>query len=168
MVERKRRAYKKEVDGLTKTQRYRLKDIEAYRKKKAAFARTPAERERRNKYMQEWKKLNHKKTLESANKSYHKHKHKHVKRNKNYALKYTYGISLVEYEEMLLKQNNKCAICKVDKSEFSKRLCVDHCHKTGKIRGLLCNNCNTILGFYETRLEQIKIQLEEYLKGEIW
>jgi Recombination endonuclease VII len=56
-----------------------------------------------------------------------------------------YGISPEEFDAMLATQNGVCAICK-RKSE--KKLCVDHCHVTGVVRGLLCNKCNTGLGFY--------------------
>lgn len=61
-----------------------------------------------------------------------------------------YGLSVYEYEHMLKKQNHVCAICK--KPEILIRngkvqpLSVDHDHDTGKIRGLLCVNCNKILG----------------------
>lgn len=61
-----------------------------------------------------------------------------------------YNITPEQYSEMLIKQNNLCAICgKVDFSTIKNRtlsLSVDHCHKTGKIRELLCNNCNLAMG----------------------
>lgn len=52
-----------------------------------------------------------------------------------------YGLSKEEYCSMLIKQNRKCYIC-----EKEKKLQIDHCHKTGKVRDLLCQNCNTMLG----------------------
>jgi hypothetical protein len=55
-----------------------------------------------------------------------------------------YGISLEQYEAMVARQGGLCAICK-EKPE--KSLCVDHCHTSGRVRGLLCNNCNCMLGF---------------------
>src|SRR6266851_7644995 len=61
-------------------------------------------------------------------------------------LKYTYGISVEEYDALLARQNGKCAICR-EKPE-GQTLCVDHCHVTGRIRGLLCRNCNVGLGNY--------------------
>lgn len=54
-----------------------------------------------------------------------------------------YGITVSEYDQMLKEQNNLCKICKQD---FIKTPHVDHCHETKKIRGLLCSNCNTMLG----------------------
>ena len=56
-----------------------------------------------------------------------------------------YGLSFGEYEQMLLDQANVCAICLNPPTE-TRRLCVDHDHKTGMVRGLLCGPCNTGLG----------------------
>lgn len=62
-------------------------------------------------------------------------------------LKRNYGISLEQYNDMLLIQDNKCMICKSEHT-FDRYgvLAVDHCHSSGEIRGLLCFKCNTILG----------------------
>ena len=58
-----------------------------------------------------------------------------------------YGITLVQYSSLLLKQSYRCAICGTkDPLGPSGEFVVDHCHGTGKIRGLLCNHCNTGLG----------------------
>jgi hypothetical protein len=54
-----------------------------------------------------------------------------------------YGITLEEFEEFLSKQNNACSICE---EAFIKTPHIDHDHKTKKVRGLLCSNCNTMLG----------------------
>ncbi len=57
-----------------------------------------------------------------------------------------YGMSLLEYQLRLALQNGACAICK---KKPNGPLCIDHCHLTGKVRGLLCHKCNSALGFYE-------------------
>jgi len=62
-----------------------------------------------------------------------------------------YGIDTETYNEMLLKQSNVCAICFLPESKKHQngkicKLAIDHCHKTGKIRGLLCSKCNTGIG----------------------
>jgi hypothetical protein len=57
----------------------------------------------------------------------------------------TYGLSLEEYDVMAAEQDNRCAICN---TETKGRLCVDHCHATGKVRGLLCVNCNIAIGAF--------------------
>lgn len=62
----------------------------------------------------------------------------------NTKLKQRFGITLINYNEMLQKQNYKCAIC--FKAPDQERLAVDHCHTTNKIRKLLCKQCNLILG----------------------
>ena len=62
--------------------------------------------------------------------------------NADYQLRIKYGITLQKYEELLHKQDNKCFICRKDQSEESRRFAVDHDHKTGEIRGILCNFCN--------------------------
>ncbi len=51
-----------------------------------------------------------------------------------------------QYQNLLLEQNNQCKICGVEPDPDGRKLAVDHCHTTGKIRGLLCSNCNTALG----------------------
>lgn len=51
-----------------------------------------------------------------------------------------------------------CKRCKISKSleEFHKKLSVDHCHKTGKVRGLLCSNCNTAIGLLKEDINVLK------------
>ena len=71
---------------------------------------------------------------------------------KDKRLQKMYGITLAQYEAMILSQDGKCAICKQPettvhaKTGETSELCVDHCHKTGKVRGLLCNSCNRGIG----------------------
>lgn len=60
-----------------------------------------------------------------------------------------------KYEEMLKDQDYKCAICSKDHTD-SKKLHVDHCHVTGKARGLLCNNCNNGMGKLGDSIERLK------------
>jgi hypothetical protein len=70
----------------------------------------------------------------------------HSKRH--YYLKYKFGITEQQYDEMLKTQNYCCAICKSTTSgdKRSTRLSIDHCHKSGEIRGLLCSSCNKAIG----------------------
>jgi hypothetical protein len=60
--------------------------------------------------------------------------------------KWVYGLPTEEYERMLAGQ---CGVCKICKKKYRKRLCIDHDHENGDVRGLLCNNCNAGLGFYK-------------------
>jgi hypothetical protein len=80
-------------------------------------------------------------------------------------LKKKYNLSKEEYEKLLLAQNNKCAICNSDtpKGRYSS-FNVDHDHKTNKVRGLLCTNCNRGLGFFKDDIELLKKALY-YISG---
>lgn len=69
-------------------------------------------------------------------------------------LKRTYGMSLEDFQQRLETQNQCCAICKAHITTVThKQLVVDHCHSTGKIRGLLCDLCNTALGKFKDNKE---------------
>ena len=69
---------------------------------------------------------------------------------RNYNLKKKYGIDLEIYKNMLLEQKGVCKICGLPETAIIRgriaALAVDHCHETGKVRGLLCMNCNRMLG----------------------
>lgn len=62
-----------------------------------------------------------------------------------------YGLTPEQYHQFLVAQGGKCAICGKDNIRNGKsiRMCVDHDHKTGKVRGLLCNRCNVEVGYIE-------------------
>jgi hypothetical protein len=66
-------------------------------------------------------------------------------RDKHYSA--AYNLSIEEYVLLLAKQEGKCAICKCTESRDGTRFAVDHCHDTGKVRGLLCRPCNSAIGF---------------------
>lgn len=66
--------------------------------------------------------------------------------NRRAKLKKSFGITVQQYDEMLDAQGGCCALCGSDFPGGRGRFVVDHCHETGKIRGLLCNLCNVGLG----------------------
>ena len=63
---------------------------------------------------------------------------------RSYEMQRVYGITLETYDTMLAEQGGCCAICGT--STIKGRFAIDHCHKTGKVRGLLCFDCNTGIG----------------------
>jgi hypothetical protein len=73
------------------------------------------------------------------------HKHAISVRRQGAHLERRYGISRADYAALLARQGGVCAICG---KPPEKTLCVDHCHATGKVRGLLCRQCNFGLGCY--------------------
>lgn len=77
-------------------------------------------------------------------------------------LKRMFGMSLEQYDNKLQKQEGVCAICK-GLCKSGKRLAVDHNHTTGKIRDLLCGNCNGGLGKFQDNPELL-LKAAEYLK----
>jgi hypothetical protein len=62
-----------------------------------------------------------------------------------------YGITTLEYDSMSASQSHKCKIC-----EKETKLVVDHDHKTGIVRGLLCHHCNTMLGLAKDSLQTLQ------------
>lgn len=72
-------------------------------------------------------------------------------------LKHRYNLSVNEFNDMLLEQKQCCAICKIHISKSVRnKLVVDHNHKNGKVRKLLCYNCNNMIGFCEEKIDIIK------------
>ena len=112
------------------------------------------------KRINDWRIKNREYTNELSRLSYHRNKHKHIEDRKYRHLQYTYNITIEEYNKLLENQNNKCLICDRDINELAFNLCVDHDHKTGKIRGLICRKCNGALGWYELYYKSIN----NYLK----
>lgn len=85
----------------------------------------------------------------------------------NSYLKRVYGITLIDYKAMLDSQNHLCKICGAEgflmKEHHQIKLVVDHCHQSGKVRGLLCHNCNRALGLLKDSPE-ILLSAKNYLE----
>lgn len=95
-----------------------------------------------------------------------KYQKKWAKENKNITeairLRNCYGITLEEHGKMFKKQKGKCIGCLRHQSKLTRVLGVDHDHKTGKVRGLLCNDCNQVLGRAKDDVKILK-RLIKYL-----
>lgn len=81
---------------------------------------------------------------------------------------YDFGLTLEAYDMMLTEQNNRCALCKSDAfgRKGSNNWAVDHCHKTGNVRGLLCALCNLALGGYESFIDKVGEEaIKSYLQN---
>lgn len=81
--------------------------------------------------------------------------------NKRYKLKYTYGITVEDYQRLLQSQEGLCAICRLPPGD--EVLHVDHDHVTGKVRGLLHSNCNRGLGLFCDNPEALR-RAAEYVE----
>ncbi len=84
----------------------------------------------------------------------------HIRRKS--LLNYYYGLSLEAYQSLVDKNNGKCWIC--NSFPINRKLFVDHCHKTEKIRGVLCSKCNTAIAFFNDDINILNSAIE-YLGG---
>lgn len=71
----------------------------------------------------------------------------HPGHTRRYVVKCVYGLEPTAFDAMLAKQGNACAICRTSFEE--RRLTIDHCHNTGKVRGLLCASCNSGIAYLD-------------------
>lgn len=69
---------------------------------------------------------------------------------------YRYGISPDEMRQMHERQNGCCAICGTPEAELKRRLCIDHDHETGKVRGLLCDPCNNGIARFKEDVDSLR------------
>lgn len=80
-----------------------------------------------------------------------------------------YGISDEDYHRMMTEQSGRCAICSREGSWGGRRMSVDHCHKTGRVRALLCSGCNTALGNMGDNLQTLQKSMDYLRKhGATW
>ena len=104
--------------------------------------------------------------FKSQSKEYVNRRYSPEKR-KAYAVK-KYGLSVLEYTEMITRQNNKCAICGSYPDGRWQTLCIDHDHQTGKVRALLCVKCNRVVGLLKDSVElaeKLVLYLAKFRKG---
>ena len=80
------------------------------------------------------------------------------------SVKSNYGLSESELQEMMNQQKGQCKICGADLGLLDKRSCIDHCHTTGQIRGLLCSPCNKALAGLEYFNDNgLTAEVEDYI-----
>lgn len=126
-----------------------------------------AENERR------WRRENPEKVAEYYRRHRQKNKEKIAESNRRYRQanpekelarnrRRKYGLSHEQYQDLLIRQGNRCGICRASFDETTA--CVDHDHDTGTVRGLLCGRCNLSLGMFGDSLAGI-MAAADYLKG---
>jgi len=125
------------------------------------------DKEAKLKVNRDWHK-NNKASVRLRNSEWQKNNQDRVRHN---TLMSAHGITLDDYKSMLIQQNNLCAICHGAETKISKKtgrtknFCVDHNHKTGRIRGLLCDDCNIAIGKMKENINSLKAAIE-YLSKE--
>ena len=94
---------------------------------------------------QEWKRKNPERHRESERRRRRRRDSRQIRIERDQYLRRAYGLTLEEFDFLIAAQAGECAICaKVD----GERLHVDHDHATGRVRGLLCGNCNRAMGLF--------------------
>ena len=148
--ERDRTSERREAANAARKKR---REDPAYIEKQAAYQKTyqAANRERRKEYWTANRESFNYRARERRADPANKEKEEGYRKNgavrrKNYELKRRFGLSMAQYDEMLKQQSGSCAICGTPPQSI--RLSVDHCHKTGKVRGLLCWKCNLSIGHF--------------------
>jgi hypothetical protein len=76
-------------------------------------------------------------------------------------LRHRYGIGIAQYEQLFKEQHGKCGVCDTSHD----KLVVDHCHNSSKVRGLLCNNCNVLLGVSKENINTLIAAVNYLLYG---
>ena len=149
-------------------EKYREQGLERYKNKKPELRA----------YYKEYYAKNKDKVIARQLENYHKNnaemrirrakwREKNKGRIQNDYLQRRYGITTEEREAIFQKQGGCCRLCGATENNDSRgvQLHVDHCHKTGKVRGILCNECNMMLGFAKDNVTILEAAIE-YLKEE--
>jgi len=111
-----------------------------------------------NEYQKSWRLANRDKALAISRRS--EEKRKKSGKNKNRHLMRSYGLSPEKFEALKIVAGNKCQVCNRPWQNGYGRHVIDHCHKTGKVRGILCGPCNRALGLLGDDENRIKSLLK--------
>lgn len=99
------------------------------------------------------------KNRENNKEKMYAHRRTKVEEKREYDYRLKYGIGIGEYDKMFSAQSGVCAICGNEQGD-GKRLCIDHDHKSGDIRGLLCYKCNHAIGKAEDNPQRLQKMID--------
>lgn len=140
-----RARYQANIDKMREYERERYKRNGAERKRNARAKR----REHYRAKHREWRGLNPEKVkawdTQKYRKQYAKNPSRFWKRARKAHYKKQYGLTIEEYDTMMRKSGLKCKLCRLPFSAVRKKA-MDHCHKTEKVRGVICRSCNAAMG----------------------
>lgn len=128
----------------------------------ASLGRTEQQRERQREHAANYRLFNADKVQMQAA----RWRRDNQRNIKHHHLLSRYGIGIDEYDALYEKVGGKCQICAapiahiVGNAKPGDKACLDHCHDSGKVRGLLCHYCNRSLAFFEKYKEQATTYLE--------
>jgi Recombination endonuclease VII len=87
--------------------------------------------------------------------------------DQNRRLESKYGVTLDQYNQMFIDQKGHCAGCGRHQKDLTKKLCVDHNHASGQVRGLLCGTCNVALGMLRESKQTLSNLIDYLTKSEL-
>jgi len=87
-----------------------------------------------------------------------------TKKEWEYNLRGKYGITIEQWQQMFEVQQGYCSVCGKHQSELKRRLGVEHCHRTGRVRSLACPTCNHLIDIYETGFYGLREEIADYLE----
>lgn len=130
------------------------------------YTQRPENKEKKKEYDRQYRIANKNRIDDKVKKWIKDNPEKYNKRLKNWVyhnsdkrksivLKNEYGITLDDYNIMFENQKGCCAICNKHQSQLKRKLHVDHCHDSDKVRGLLCQHCNTALGLIKDDVQAL-------------
>ena len=129
-----------------------------------------ADRERKRKNTAAWRAANPEKARAQYAKWRQDNPEKHAASLRKAALKRKYGVTQEQFRQMLARQGGGCAVCRRTETSNGHDWTVDHDHVTGKIRGLLCSQCNSMLGMAGDSKENLQRgirYLELFERGDV-
>lgn len=117
-----------------------------------------------------WRNLTPEQKVERVNQNRRlrqKNADSYAKSNQCKTFRRKYGVSLAEYEAQWERQDRRCAICSRHPKSNERAFAVDHCHVTGRVRGILCPQCNVDLGRIERYIKN-PLRIDNYLSFPPW
>lgn len=127
------------------------KPVDAFHSARSGYCRPCA-----NQYRREWSARNPDKWRQYRRNSRVRNAKSIARCQYTNAMQRLYGLTRPEYDVLLFQQSGRCAIC----VEPSDSLSIDHCHNTGRVRGLLCRSCNTALGKVKDMGERLQLMVQ--------
>jgi len=124
-----------------------------YKELEEKYRKSPDFKKKKSAYMKKYDQKEETKSRKAKYRKIYEQRPAVKKRKSEYRLKCLYNITPKKYREMILLQENKCGICNI---KLTKVINIDHCHKTGIVRGILCRNCNLGLGFFNDNVDSLR------------
>ncbi len=122
--------------------------------------------EARKEYNRRYYSANKQRILENSADYYQRTKHTRALQRSAAKLKTKYGMTLNDYELMWSAQGEKCAVCGTMEIPAKGYWHIDHCHETGKVRGILCHHCNVGLGHFRDDADRLRLAIA-YLRRDL-